>query len=518
MSGRDRRGDRALATVFFTDMVGSTELAARLGDQQWRELLTTYHRVVGRAIRHDGGREVDSAGDGLFAVFDSPAAAIRCAGSLTDTLHRLGIEVRTGLHMGEVEHMGGKVGGIAVHLGARVSAVADPGEILVTSTVRDLVSGSEIRCLDRGVRTLKGIPGEWRIYAIDRPDAVALDAHAAIAGGRPAARGLRARLLLIGVPAALVVVAAVAAVLLLGHRAGTSPPATVAAEANTVARADAAGGGGFLASVHTGNQPEDLAVGGGSVWVGNYLDATVARVDATSGAVSVFAPGGKPTGIAFGNDAVWVTTEFGETSGGPGSVIRFNPVTNGIDKVIQVGDGVHSIAYSQSPEGVWVTNEVNDTVVRIDPASNAVDPTPVDLGRKPEAIAAGDGSVWVGGADRTLLRIDPATRRITTIQLRSTPSAIAVGDGAVWVASNDANSVIRVDPTTDAVVTTIAVDAGPSGIAAADGGVWVTASTAGSVDRIDPSTDAVVARLTVHGRPLAAAAMGSDAWVTVSGG
>lgn len=500
-------------------MVGSTELAARLGDEQWRELLTTYHRVVGRAIRHDGGREVDSAGDGLFAVFDSPAAAIRCAGALTDTLHGLGIEVRTGLHMGEVEHMGGKVGGIAVHLGARVSAVAGPGEILVTSTVRDLVSGSDIRCLDRGVHTLKGIPGEWRIYAIDRPDAIPLDGEAAIAGvwRPPAAGGRRARLLLIGAPSALLVVAAVTVAVVLAHRGGISSPTTVAAEANTVAHANAAGGG-FLASVHTGNQPEDLAVGGGSVWVGNYLDATVARVDATSGAVSIFAPGGKPTGIAFGNDAVWVTTEFGETSGGAGSVIRFNPVTNGIDKVIQVGDGVHAITYSQSPEGVWVTNEVNDTIVRIDPVSNAVDPSPVELGRKPEAIAAGDGAVWVGGADRTLLRIDPTTRRITTIQLRSTPSAIAVGDGAVWVASDEGNSVIRVDPTTDAVVTTIAVDAGPSGIAAADGGVWVVASTAGSVDRVDPSTDAVVARFAVHGKPLAASAMGSDAWVTVSGG
>src|SRR5207302_1218820 len=203
---------RALATVSCTDMVGSTALAARLGDRRWRELLARYHRVVQQAVRSSGGREVDSAGDGLFAVFDSPAAAIRCAGRLTDELHGKGLEVRTGLHTGEVELMHGKVGGIAVHLGARVAAEAGPGEILVTSTVRELVSGSEVMCVDRGTRTLKGIPGEWHLYALDRPGAVALDGATAlderwIAGGEPAGRR---RLPLLG--AAAPVAAAPAAV------------------------------------------------------------------------------------------------------------------------------------------------------------------------------------------------------------------------------------------------------------------------------------------------------------------
>jgi class 3 adenylate cyclase/DNA-binding beta-propeller fold protein YncE len=518
MPGGDRSADRAVATVFFTDMVGSTELAARLGDQRWRELLGTYHRVVGRAVRQDGGRGVDSAGDGLFAVFDSPRAAIRCAGRLTDELHRLGIEVRTGLHTGEVEHMRGKVGGIAVHLGARVSAAAVPGEILVTSTVRDLVAGSEVRCLDRGTHALKGIPGEWHLYGVDRPEAVPLADDATLGERwRPTLTGARrGRRIRLGVLAALLAGAAITVALLITHR-GSSAPQAVVPEANTVARVDAAAGA-FVAAVRTGNQPSDLAVGGGSVWVGNYLDGTVARVDAATGAVTgTFAPGGKPTGLAYGHDAVWVTTQFGQTSGAVGSVIRFNPVTNGIDRVIPVGNGVHSIAYGQSPEGIWVTNEVDDTIVLIDPVTNGVDPKPIAIGRKPEAIAVGGGFVWVGGADRTLLRIDPVSRRIVTIQLRSTPTAIAFGAGGVWVASNDGNSVIRVDPGNDSVVKTILVDAGPSGIAAADGAVWVAASTAGLVDRIDPLTNEVVARLAVHGKPLSVAPLAGDAWITVSG-
>jgi pimeloyl-ACP methyl ester carboxylesterase len=164
---RDRvEPDRVLATVLFTDIVGSTERAARLGDQRWRELLEGYYELARRELTRFRGREIDTAGDGLFASFDGPARAVRCAEAITAGVRSLGIEIRAGLHTGECEVIGDKVGGIAVHIGARVASLARAGEILVSNTVKDLVAGSGIGFEDRGTQTLKGVPGEWRPYAV----------------------------------------------------------------------------------------------------------------------------------------------------------------------------------------------------------------------------------------------------------------------------------------------------------------------------------------------------------------
>lgn len=157
--------DRALATVLFTDIVGATDLAARLGDRAWRDLLEQHHVLVRRELARFRGREVDTAGDGFLATFDGPARAIRCACGVRDAVHQLGIEIRAGLHTGEIELGGDKIGGIAVHIGARVAAVARASEVLVSSTVKDLVAGSSIRFADRGIHVLKGIPGEWHLFA-----------------------------------------------------------------------------------------------------------------------------------------------------------------------------------------------------------------------------------------------------------------------------------------------------------------------------------------------------------------
>jgi len=160
------QSDRVLATVLFTDVVGSTERAVALGDRAWRDVLAGFYTVVRRELERFRGREVDTAGDGFFAAFDGPARAIRCANAIAGGVRPLGIEVRTGVHTGECEVMGGKMSGIAVHVGARVAAQAAPSEVLVSGTVRDLVAGSGIRFDDRGVRTLKGVPGEWRLFAV----------------------------------------------------------------------------------------------------------------------------------------------------------------------------------------------------------------------------------------------------------------------------------------------------------------------------------------------------------------
>jgi class 3 adenylate cyclase len=163
--GKPKHPDRLLATVLFTDIVGSTQRAAQLGDSEWRALLEQHHAVVRRRLGQYDGREIDTAGDSFFAAFDGPRRAIECARSLVHDVQPLGLEIRAGLHTGECELLGEKPSGIAVAIGARVAAKADAGEVLVSSTVKDLVAGSEIVFADRGVHELKGI-GEWRLYAV----------------------------------------------------------------------------------------------------------------------------------------------------------------------------------------------------------------------------------------------------------------------------------------------------------------------------------------------------------------
>ena len=158
--------DRVLATVLFTDIVGSTERAAALGDRKWRDLLEGYYALARRELARFRGREVDTAGDGFFASFDGPARGIRCGAAIAAGVRPLGIEVRAGLHTGECEVIGEKVGGIAVHIGARVAGLAKPGEVLVSNTVKDLVAGSGIGFEERGAHVLKGVPGEWRLFAV----------------------------------------------------------------------------------------------------------------------------------------------------------------------------------------------------------------------------------------------------------------------------------------------------------------------------------------------------------------
>ena len=164
-----RRGvdsDRVLATVMFIDIVGSTERAAALGDRKWRDILESYYALVRHELGRFRGREIDTAGDGFLAMFDGPARAVRCARTISREVASLGIQIRAGLHTGELERMGEKVGGIAVHIGARVATQAPAGEVLVSSTVKDLVSGSGIRFEDRGVQVLKGVPGEWHLFLV----------------------------------------------------------------------------------------------------------------------------------------------------------------------------------------------------------------------------------------------------------------------------------------------------------------------------------------------------------------
>jgi class 3 adenylate cyclase/pimeloyl-ACP methyl ester carboxylesterase len=165
----DVADDRVLATVLFTDIVDSTRRASDIGDRDWHALLDAHDAVVRSQLARFRGREVNTSGDGFLAMFDGPQRAIRCAMAIRDAVQALGIEVRAGLHTGECEIRGDDIGGIAVHIGARVSALAGPSDVLVSSTLRDLVIGSGLEFEERGTHTLKGVPGEWRLFAVTSP-------------------------------------------------------------------------------------------------------------------------------------------------------------------------------------------------------------------------------------------------------------------------------------------------------------------------------------------------------------
>jgi class 3 adenylate cyclase len=158
--------DRALATVLFTDIVSSTEHAATLGDDEWTRTLDRHDALVSREVERHRGRTIKTTGDGMLATFDGPARGVRCAQAICAAVRPLGIDVRAGLHTGEIELRGADIGGIAVHIGARISALAGPGEVLVSSTVKDLVAGSGIMFTDRGSHALKGVPDDWRLFAV----------------------------------------------------------------------------------------------------------------------------------------------------------------------------------------------------------------------------------------------------------------------------------------------------------------------------------------------------------------
>ena len=162
--------DRVLATVLFTDLVGSTDRAASMGDAAWRALLQVHHTAARREIAAHRGIEVGSAGDGFLARFDGPGRAIRCAEAIIDEATRHGLDVRAGVHTGEIELVGDDIAGLAVHIGARIAAMAGPGEILASGAVRDISAGSGIAFSDRGDHELRGVPGTWRVCAVERPD------------------------------------------------------------------------------------------------------------------------------------------------------------------------------------------------------------------------------------------------------------------------------------------------------------------------------------------------------------
>jgi class 3 adenylate cyclase len=519
---------RRFATVLFTDIVGSTDIAAELGDGRWRELVRRHHAIVRTELKRFDGREVDTAGDGFFAVFDSPGAAIRCACAISERVREVGVEVRAGLHGGEVELDDGKASGIAVNTAARVMSVGGPGEVLVSSSLHDAVAGSTLGFDDHGTHQLKGIDGVWRLFSVtevdgaERPAPLDPDEASKLRFGiepEPPARGRRGALVMGGILAA-VVVAGVLIVLLTrdGTEADAPPPTTQPPPPNSIARLDLQTGEIELvnARVAQTNAPqfdtEDLEIGEGGVWLlrGNELH----RIDPSDGDATRLsqASGFGIRGIDVGIGSVWsVALDLLKMNPGTGNVEREygigdNPLTNGPADV--------AVGFDQ----VWVST-VDGRLVRVDPQSDDVER--YRIGGTPERLAWGAAALWaIDEFDGVVLRFDPSSETVTDrVELSGGLDALAAGEGYAWVLDSIGGTLTPIGEADPQALNPIQVGAGAEDVTVGRGSVWV--ASGGSILEINPGTRQVVRTIKVAPTPIIELAVDSASgslWVSMAGG
>ena len=504
MPQRRQATSRFLATVLFTDIVGSTERAAELGDRAWRELLEQHHAAVRHELKAFRGREISTSGDGFLALFEVPERAVRCAESIIARVGTLGLRVRAGVHTGECEVVGGEVAGMAVHIGSRVAALAGPGEVLVSGSVRDLMTGSDQRFTGGEARVLKGVAEPWRVYRLV-PDQV----NGVLPTQRRAAlplytRRSRRRLLVV-----LSVVLAVALAVTSGYLL-TRP-----ADAGVVVGENAVGvigpGDEPRSSVDVGQRPTAVVAGFGSVWVTNSTDDSVSRIDRRTRSAAPIPVGSSPSGVAVGAGSVWVANS------GDGTVTRIDPTT-GRPTTIDVRPGPTGIVVAFG--SVWVTNALDASVTQIDPDTNTVAKV-VPVGVGPTGIAAGAGYLWVTNqGDGTVTRFDPDTfQKDSPVTVGEGPVGIAISGDAAWVTNNLDGSLYRID-VEDLTVQARTLDksGGAYGIAARGGDVWVSNQNAGTLMRVTAGTFRLSKTVPLRGAPLGLAYVGKDLWFTNAAG
>jgi class 3 adenylate cyclase/streptogramin lyase len=517
-----RTPSHVLRAVMFTDVVGSTELARELGDQRWARLLEAQRRIIRQELRANHGREIDTAGDGFFAVFDGPADAVRCAFVAIRRIQDLGLDIRAGVHFGEIERSGAHAHGIVVHTGARVMGQAGAAEVLITQTVKDLVAGARFGLSERGVFELKGVPGRWTLFdvlEVDgqlRPepveDATVASERRERASAKPQPRAGRRWI----VPVAIAVVLSLAVATFVALR----PPPTYVPAGGTVARID---GDRFERPIEVGSFPMALTEGFGRIWVMDR-GAQLYWVDEGSGATGSRGTEGVPTGAAVGGAALWVTTGFGSAGGPDATVSRFDPETGQLGPAFHVPIGSQAITFGSGT--VWVADVNTSSVTRYDPVAHTARTIALPASARPNSITfgtLGGDAVWVGDElSGNVYRVNTAgSNAVQTFRVGGPPSAIAIGPDAVWIASGSADALYALDPTTGALRTSVAVGAAgcnvPTSIAVSPQGVWVVCSASRRVIRVDPEQrNGVTTTLSVQDNPIAVApASDGSVWVAV---
>jgi class 3 adenylate cyclase len=492
---------RRLATMFFIDIVGSTALATELGDARWRELLTRFRRVVRGELRRYGGREQDTTGDGFFATFSEPVQALRAAAAIAAAVQELGLDVRAGVHTGECEEIDGRLGGIAVHVGARVMALAGPAEVFVTSTVRDLVAGSGARFEDRGLHELKGVEGSRHVFAltaVETPLPQPLSSEEAaerLARIVPTKTSPRVRLVLVA--AAVAVVAAAVAVPLLAFRGGgaraAEPVDLVRLDARTH-QIDTVVRGGPRSRERWAN----LWSVDGTLWqyVGQQNARLVARNLRTGDVTQTVALLQQSCicRVAFGFGSVWLLETHVVVSGSKAGLTE--AVVDRIDELsgrrlrrITFGGDVQTGTIATGNGAVWVL-ESDGKLLRIDPLTNRVTQTFDTKAIETQTLIPLAGYEWICECVvNTVLRFDGRTGRSRTFRIPEQAYLVGVESthgATLWLLDPKGATLTPMNPSSGKTEPPLGLSGDPQQAVLAFGAVWAAAGRV--VDRLDLRT------------------------------
>jgi peptide/nickel transport system substrate-binding protein len=505
---------RGTVTFVFTDIEGSTALLKRLRDR-YADVLEQHQLLLRAAFGTHGGREIDTQGDSFFFAFararDALGAVVDAQQALADHAWPEGgeIRVRMGLHTGEPAIGEQRYIGVGVHRAARISAAGHGGQVLLSNATRELV---EDDLPDKvGIREL----GTYQLKDVDRPERLFQLEIEGLRSWFPPLKApkvaephpKRRRALVLGALAG-VIAAAVSIPIFAFGQGGSEEGSLDAAAGNSVGFVDP-GSSRLVADVDVGTRPTDVAVGEGAVWVTNAADGTVDRIDPNTRTVrQTVRVGNGPDGIAVGAGSIWVA------NGLDGTVSRIDPRSSDVTQTISVGNGPSGIAVGVGK--VWVVNRDDQTLLRIEPATGKIDRTIV-LGVEPVDVAVGTGGVWVTSqADGKVVRVDPGTGSVLeSVSVGRGPRAIAATGGAVWVANSVDGTVSRINPETSAVTATIPVGDDVRGIAAGPRGVWVASEAEASISRIDPATNRISKTVSIGNSPAGVATSAAGVFVAV---
>jgi class 3 adenylate cyclase len=542
---QDRRG---LTTLLFTDIVTSSEVAVELGDRRWRSLQARHHAEVRRQLKRHRGHEVDTAGDGFFATFESPASGARCAFEIVKGVRQIGLEVRAGLHFGEAELTGEKIGGIAVSTAQRVESAAGPGQVFATDTIVHLVGGSGLEFTDLGSRELKGVPGRWELFSLDAVDGESigppLDPKQAAEyrlHASPVEQVSDRKRIAWRAAIAAVVVLTVAVILVSRRQPNEQPqapnPGPLVRE--TVAVLDARSGavllrpplgnaaGPIVLTAPQGRANQAFAwIVAGEPANGGSLQQ-LQQLDQASGAITNTIPHlnsciSPPGCLAEADGRVWFLAprkpSNAGSQGAENSVFaqgidlttakRAAPIR--VDRGFSMGE---ERGFAAGDGALWIGDTINGKIYRLDLGTERVKPYAI-LGSV-DNLAFGDGYVWVVDAlDNTITRIDPRGGRTKSAPLNqsATLNSIAVGGGYIWITDDAGGEVWRVSVDLRSV-RAITVGARPDDVMYAGDFVWVANYGDETVSKVDPGLAQETARYPVGIRPRALAVAGGKVWV-----
>jgi class 3 adenylate cyclase len=477
---------RRLATVLFLDIVGSTALASELGDARWRELLTRFRRLVREELKRHGGREQDTAGDGFFATFAEPARALSCTAAIVVVVQQLGIDVRAGVHTGECEEIDGKLGGIAVHIGSRIMALAGPAEVLTTGTVMDLVAGSGVSFEDRGVHALKGVEGSRQVFSLRAvetrlPEPLSPDesaARLALIGASGKRRPIR-----LALAAAALVVAATVAIALLAFGGGKGTPVGLI-------RLD--GHTGHITDVQhdtvsRGNW-NNLASDGGTLWQYIGQKHQLLARDARSGRVHYSFPIKIDCAcqVALGFGSIWLIGDRMVNGGDVATLSRFNDASGRVVKRIELPGTTQNGTVATGNGAVWVLED-GGKLIRIDPLTNRITRTYETHAVETQTLVPLAGYDWICECIvNKILRFDPRNGQSKTYKIAAKAFLVGINSSTLWLLDPENSTLTAVDPTTGQAQPPLGLQGNPIQAVVAFGSMWAAAGDI--VDRVDLKT------------------------------